>query len=79
MSRLLSQKMRSLSTHPLLSVYACEIPESQSKTTLATQKQEVVQVTFEQSAVSEHPQSCLPEDAKAEAAILVQSRMGQPE
>mgnify|MGYP000002035419 FL=1 len=58
---------------------ACEIPESQSKTTLATQKQEVVQVTFEQSAVSEHPQSCLPEDAKAEAAILVQSRMGQPE
>lgn len=77
--------MRSLSTHPLLSVYkrfrnrACEIPESQSKTTLATQKQEVVQVTFEQSTVSEHPQSCLPEDAKAEAAILVQSRMGQPE
>ena len=58
---------------------ACEIPESQSKTTIATQKQEVVQVTFEQSTVSEHPQSCLPEDAKAEAAILVQSRMGQPE
>ena len=51
---------------------ACEIPESQSKITLATQKQEVVQVTFEQPAVSEHPQSCLPEDAKAEAAILVQ-------
>ena len=49
---------------------ACEISESQSKTTIATQKQEVVQVTFEQSAVSEHPQSCLPEDAKAEAAIL---------
>ena len=51
---------------------ACEIPESQSKTTLTTQKQEVVQVTFEQPAVSEHPQSCLPKDAKADAAILVQ-------
>ena len=36
------------------------------------QKQEVVQVTFEQPAVSEHPQSCLPKDAKADAAILVQ-------
>ena len=32
---------------------ACEIPESHSKTTLTAQKQEVVQVTFEQSAVSE--------------------------
>lgn len=36
---------------------ACEIPESHSKTTLTAQKQEVVQVTFEQPAVSEHPQS----------------------
>ena len=34
---------------------ACEIPESQSKTTLTAQKQEVVQVTFEQPAVSERP------------------------
>ena len=51
---------------------ACEIPKSQSKTTLTAQKQEVVQVTFEQPAVSEHPQSCLPKDAKADAAILVQ-------
>ena len=49
---------------------ACEIPESQSKTILTAQKQEVVQVTFEQPAVSEHPQSCLPKDAKADAAIL---------
>lgn len=48
---------------------ACEIPESQSKTTLTAQKQEVVQITFEQLAVSEHPQSCLPKDAKADAAI----------
>ena len=31
---------------------ACEIPESHSKTTLTAQKQEVVQVTFEQPAVS---------------------------
>ena len=51
---------------------ACEIPESHSKTTLTAQKQEVVQVTFEQPAVSEHPQSCLSKDAKADAAILVQ-------
>ena len=29
---------------------ACEIPESHSKTTLTAQKQEVVQVTFEQPA-----------------------------
>ena len=29
-------------------------------------------VTFEQPAVSEHPQSCLSKDAKADAAILVQ-------
>ena len=48
---------------------ACEIPESHSKTTLTAQKQEVVQITFEQLAVSEHPQSCLPKDAKADAAI----------
>ena len=51
---------------------ACEIPESHSKTTLTAQKQEVVQVTFEQPAVSEHPQSCLSKDTKADAAILVQ-------
>ena len=51
---------------------ACEIPESHSKTTLTAQKQEVVQVTFEQPAVSEHPQSCLSKDAKADAAILLQ-------
>ena len=51
---------------------ACEIPESHSKTTLTAQKQEVVQVTIEQPAVSEHPQSCLSKDAKADAAILVQ-------
>ena len=50
-------------------IKACEIPESQSKTTLTAQKQEVVQITFEQLAVSEHPQSCLPKDAKADAAI----------
>ena len=49
---------------------ACEIPESHSKTTLTAQKQEVVQVTFEQPAVSEHPQSCLSKDTKADAAIL---------
>ena len=48
---------------------ACEITER--KDTLP-QKQEVVQVTFEQPAVSEHPQSCLSKDAKADAAILVQ-------
>ena len=36
------------------------------------QKQEVVQVTFEQPAVSEHPQFCISKDAKADAAILVQ-------
>ncbi len=46
--------------------------KSHSKTTLTAQKQEVVQVTFEQPAVSEHPQSCLSKDAKADAAILVQ-------
>lgn len=51
---------------------ACEIPESQSKTPLTAQKQEVVQVTFEQPAVSEPPQSCLSEDTTADAAILVQ-------
>ena len=38
---------------------ACEIPESQSKTTLTTQKQEVVQVTFEQSSLSEPHKPCL--------------------
>ena len=51
---------------------ACEIPESQLKTSLTAQKQEVVQVTFEQPAVSEPPQSCLSEDTTADAAILVQ-------
>ena len=51
---------------------ACEIPESQSKTTLTTQKQEVVQVTFEQSSVSEPHKPCLSEDGNAEAAVLVQ-------
>ena len=51
---------------------ACEIPESQSKTPLTAQNQEVVQVTFEQPAVSESPQSCLSEDTTADAAILVQ-------
>ena len=30
---------------------ACEIPESQSKTTIATQKKEVVQVTFTVSCI----------------------------
>lgn len=52
---------------------ACEIPESHSKTTLTAQKQEVVQVTFEQPAVSEHPQSCLSKDTKADAAFLCRS------
>ena len=51
---------------------ACEIPESQSKTTLTTQKQEVVQVTFEQSSVSEPHKPFLSEDGNAEAAVLVQ-------
>ena len=46
--------------------------QSLIQTTLTAQKHEVVQVTFEQPAVSEHPQSCLSKDAKADAAILVQ-------
>ena len=46
--------------------------ESVKYRSLTAQKQEVVQVAFEQPAVSEHPQSCLSKDAKADAAILVQ-------
>ena len=51
---------------------ACEIPESQSKTALTTQKPEVVQVTFEQPAVPKNSQICRLEETTTETAILVQ-------
>lgn len=50
---------------------ACEIPESQTKSTLVPTKQEVVQVTLEQPLSSES-QTCQQEWNSPETAILIQ-------